>query len=218
MGKRPRIIIATVAAGDSLTPGARYSAAVEGSGGTAFFCGLMYPEDAAAAARDFDGLLLAGGGDCAPWLYGGAYSRELECSPPERDISEMWLAGEFLQRGKALLAVCRGVQMLNVALGGTLRAHVCGHSGGGRHSIGIEGGSLLAGLIGTEAEVCSAHHQAIGRPGRGVVPIARAPDGVIEAVAIAGRKNALGVQFHPERTLGEGMRPIFDWFVAQSAR
>ena len=126
-----------------------------------------------------------------------------------------------MKAGKRILGICRGCQVGNVCLGGTLHQHlpdaydpVLWHNGNitGRHAARLEEGSLLASLLGTkETAINSSHHQAIDAVGKGLRVSATAPDGVIEA---AEGENMLLVQWHPERMM-ETMRPLFEWVAGQ---
>jgi putative glutamine amidotransferase len=221
--------------GDGLLPvyGAipAYVHAVEAAGGVPVLLPLWEQQDALATLRGrLDGLLLMGGGDVDPALYGEDAIPETQ--PPEgvRDELELELVRQALADDLPLLGVCRGLQVLNVAQGGTLVQHIptqlpdaINHevSSGGHddqhHPIAIEPGSRLAEIVGaTSHAVNSYHHQAIGRLGRDVRVVARTEDGVVEAAELPDRTFALAVQFHPERMV-EGdpaMRRLFAAFVA----
>jgi len=160
-----------------------------------------------------DGLLLPGSpSNVEPARYGETVDLTPGRHDPARDATVLPLVRAALARGLPLLAICRGVQELNVALGGTLHQQVqelpgrLDHRGGTgtaaekyrpKHKVALEGG--IAELIGRrEINVNSLHEQAIDRPGQGLVVEAWAPDGTIEAVRVAGNPFALGVQWHPE--------------------
>jgi anthranilate synthase component 2/putative glutamine amidotransferase len=155
-----------------------------------------------------DGLVLAGGADVDPAHYGQAPGPHTTVLRPDRDDAELGLLQAALEQDLPLLAVCRGVQLLNVALGGDLVQHLpdvpgtgSHHPGGGtfaRREIRTEPGSVLAGLLGPTATADCHHHQALGRVADDLTPTAWAEDGVLEAVEAEGRRFCLGVQWHPE--------------------
>jgi putative glutamine amidotransferase len=158
-----------------------------------------------------DGLVLSGGGDLEPSRPGLDQHAAVYGTCGERDAFEIALARGALERGLPVLAICRGLQLLNVALGGSLHAHlpdVVGETVPHRtsqleptaHPVHIAADSRLAELLGTTAlpRVPSWHHQAIDRPGEGLLPVAWAEDGVIEAVAVRGAPQVIAVQWHPE--------------------
>jgi putative glutamine amidotransferase len=170
--------------------------------------GEAEPED---LLERLDGLVLSGGGDLDPTSYGaGPHARTYSVSP-ERDAFELALLRGGLDRGLPILAICRGMQLLNVALGGTLHTHlpdVVGESvvhrrsqtAAASHPVRVEAGSQLSAQLGAAeiAAVPSWHHQALDRLGSGLRPVAWAPDGVIEAVELRGQAQLCAVQWHPE--------------------
>jgi putative glutamine amidotransferase len=162
-----------------------------------------------------DGLVLSGGGDVNPAAYGATRDPATGPANDARDDAELSLARHALDAGLPLLGICRGLQVINVALGGTLIQHLPdltgddSHSpdpgGYGTHKVSIEPGSQLAGILGrTEAAVPTHHHQAIERLGTGLVATAWTDDGVIEAAEFeaaafqSGQSFAIAVQWHPE--------------------
>ncbi|MGM1059550.1 gamma-glutamyl-gamma-aminobutyrate hydrolase family protein [Saccharothrix sp. Mg75] len=149
-----------------------------------------------------DGLVLAGGADLDPALYGRPRDPRTGPPRPERDAAELTLARAALKLDLPLLAVCRGMQVLNVALGGTLVQHVDGHSPGPgvfEHTgIAVAPGTLLSGVVGPATTVHCHHHQALDAVGDGLRITATAPDGTAEAVELPGTRFVLGVQSHPE--------------------
>jgi putative glutamine amidotransferase len=173
-----------------------------------------------------DGLVLSGGGDIDPARYGA--ERDQACGPAsaERDTAELALCQAALASGLPLLAICRGMQIVNVALGGTLHQHlpdVVGHEGHspdpgsyGRHPVTVAEGSRLAAVLGqTHASVPTHHHQAVDVLGAGLIPVAWAEDGIVEAAEFATRAAAapfmVAVQWHPEA----GDDPaLFDGLIA----
>ncbi|MBF6214668.1 gamma-glutamyl-gamma-aminobutyrate hydrolase family protein [Nocardia puris] len=154
-----------------------------------------------------DGLLLTGGADIEPARYGRPPAA-LGYTRADRDESEFALFALALAAGLPILAVCRGLQLVNVALGGTLIQHVPDvvgheqHSGGpgsfGDVRVRTVGGTRVSGLVGAEATVRCHHHQAIDALAPGLVVSARADDGTIEAIERPGEGFLVGVQWHPE--------------------
>lgn len=143
--------------------------------------------------EEVDGLLLQGGTDVNPDLYGEEPIAETDEPDDERDEHELWLINDALERDIPILAICRGMQLLNVAHGGTLIQHIEGHKAVS-HAIKITPGSKLAGLY----EVTnSRHHQAVGKTGVGLTVAARAGR-VVEAIERPDKKFVVGVQWHPE--------------------
>ncbi|WP_327072363.1 gamma-glutamyl-gamma-aminobutyrate hydrolase family protein [Kitasatospora purpeofusca] len=151
-----------------------------------------------------DGLVLAGGPDLDPAGYGA--DADPRTGPPHhaRDDWESTLLRAALARDLPLLGVCRGMQLLNVELGGTLLQHLPDGSHQKvpaqfvRHRVEVADGSRLADVLGPDAEVSCYHHQAVDRLGRGLRPTARGADGTVEALELDGHRFALGVQWHPE--------------------
>jgi putative glutamine amidotransferase len=165
--------------------------------------------------------LLAGGPDVDPVEYGATRDAATGAPRPDRDRWELALARAALARDLPVLAVCRGMQVLNVALGGDLRQHLpadlgtdlhCPTVGAhGRHDVTVAAGSTLHAVLGDAAAVATYHHQGVARLGTGLVATAWADDDVIEAVELPGHSWVLGVQWHPEAFAGE---PLFAAFVA----
>jgi putative glutamine amidotransferase len=156
-----------------------------------------------------DGIVLIGGQDVDPQAYGAAPGPSTQAPDPRRDAFESGLALAATQRDIPLLAICRGLQLLNVTRGGTLYQHVpdlvghTGHAPGrglyGETEVWIEPGSNLARMLATTTKVVDCyHHQAIDRLGHDLVVVARASDGVIEAVEDPSLQFMVGVQWHPE--------------------
>jgi anthranilate synthase component 2/putative glutamine amidotransferase len=171
---------------------------------------------AAEVIAALDGLVLTGGGDVDPAAYGEEAGPEVSGVNDVRDASERALLAAALQVDLPVLAICRGCQILNVELGGTLHQHlpaVVGHDEHrhaplvfGEVKVTAEPESRAATVFGTTATVLCSHHQAIKDLGSGLVPTARADDGVVEAVELAGAQFVLGVQWHPEE--GQDGRPF----------
>ena len=163
---------------------------------------------AVAEPSSAEALLLTGGGDVAPWRYGQLPSGAADIDEA-RDARELALVRDFLARGLLVFGICRGLQVLNVFFGGTLRQHIEGHSqidGRDRlHAVCAEKG-LLHALYGPRFTVNSAHHQSAGRLGEGLCVLARADDGTVEALAHETLP-VFAVQWHPERLCGAFARP-----------
>jgi gamma-glutamyl-gamma-aminobutyrate hydrolase PuuD len=180
-------------------------------------------EWAAELAGRIDGLLLTGGVDVDPARYGAG--RQVETQPPEsdRDAAELALTEAAGERDVPVLAICRGMQILNVSRGGTLVQHLPGHlighhlsdgDGDMLHEVSIAEGTRLAGILGhTRATIPSRHHQAVEGLGRGLLASAWAGDGVLEGVEDPQAPFLVGVQWHPER--GHDLS-LFDALVTAS--
>ena len=196
--------------------------------------------DASMPAREAlegaGGLLLTGGDDVAPLRYGEEpHPTVVSDSDPGRDEFEIALIREARARSLPIFAICRGVQVLNVAYGGTLVQDIPSEMTGAlehkldvppnepftiAHEVWLEKDSLLARLAsdagndGDSRQVNSRHHQAVKTLGAGLVAVATAPDGVIEAVEDPNRRFCLGVQWHPENFYRTGeFRSLFEGFV-----
>jgi putative glutamine amidotransferase len=186
-----------------------YLEAVLRAGGIPLILPVMDPALAPAALAPFAGLVLPGGGDVDPACYLESPGPQTGSVDPDRDAWELACARAALEAHVPLLAICRGAQVLNVALGGSLIQDVptatgVNHSWATRydeqvHHVAISPHSRLAGLLGAdEVGTNSLHHQAVGRPGTGVAPVAWAPDGTVEAFEVDGRPEVVAVQWHPE--------------------
>jgi putative glutamine amidotransferase len=189
-----------------------YATAVQAAGATA----LLLPPDPVATSEPeafldrLDALVLAGGSDIDPGAYNAAAGPEAQSPWPERDRFEIALCRAALERKLPVLGVCRGMQLLNVARGGTLIQHlpdIVGsdrhrHTPGafGDHEVRLEPGSLAARAVGAERTIVkSHHHQGVDRLGDGLSASGwSVPDDVVEAVEIPGNGFALGVLWHPE--------------------
>ncbi|MFE7553112.1 gamma-glutamyl-gamma-aminobutyrate hydrolase family protein [Streptomyces gardneri] len=199
---------------------APYPRLVRESGGLVV---MLPPDDAAAAAEvvaRLDGLVVAGGADVEPVRYGA--EPDPRTGPPARarDSWELALIDAALASGTPLLGICRGMQLLNVALGGTLVQHLDGHVEAvgviGRHPVKPVPGTRYASLVPELTEVPTYHHQAVDRLGTGLAPSAHAEDGTVEAVELSAPAWALGVQWHPE--MGEDLRVMRGLVEAARAR
>jgi putative glutamine amidotransferase len=210
--------------------GMKYLRAIERSGGLPV---VMPPLDPAAIEPLLDnlaGICLSGGPDISPGTYHHPADVHLGPTEPDLDRFELALALRADARALPILAVCRGVQVLNVARGGTLHQHlpsVVGHAvvhrgvpgENAHHPVRIEPGSRLAQVLGaTELEVNSYHHQAADALGRGLRAVAWAPDGVVEGLEAPDREFMLGVQWHAEAIAHRNeQEALFDSFI-QAAR
>ncbi|MFJ2562621.1 gamma-glutamyl-gamma-aminobutyrate hydrolase family protein [Streptomyces sp. NPDC094154] len=187
---------------------AGYPRLVQAAGGIAAMLPPDDPSHAASVVARLDGLVVAGGPDVEPERYGA--EREPRTGPParERDAWELALIRAALDSGTPLLGICRGMQLLNVALGGTLVQHIDGHTEDvgvfGAHPVTPVAGTRYAAVVPEETHVPTYHHQAVDRLGKGLRASAHATDGTVEAVELPGDRFALGVQWHPE--MGEDVR------------
>lgn len=172
-----------------------------------------------------DGLLLSGGGDVEPALYGEERSPLCGKSSPKRDGMEIYLCQKARERGLPVLGICRGLQVMNVALHGTLHQHLENTPAHDRmdlpadavHTVTLKEGTRLHSLFGKrQLGVNSRHHQAVKAVGQGLVVSAVAEDGTIEGAELPGDGFFLGVQWHPESMYEkyDDMKKIFAAFVA----
>lgn len=206
---------------------AAYVDAVRAVGGVAV---LLSPGDAAPdeLLGRLDGLVLSGGGDLDPSLSGAREHGAVYGSCVERDGFEIALAHAAIAQGVPTLAICRGLQVVNIALGGTLHSHlpdVVGEAVAHRasqaeataHSVRIAAGCELADALDADrlASVPSWHHQAIDRLGEGLEPVGWASDGIIEAVRLPRARSLTAVQWHPELDMAPGAagRRLFERLV-----
>jgi gamma-glutamyl-gamma-aminobutyrate hydrolase PuuD len=168
--------------------------------------------EAEATVAVLDGVVIAGGGDIDPAIYGAARHPKTEVTAPDRDAWELAIAESAIRMNVPLLGICRGMQVLNVACGGTLHQHVpdlVGHDdhegstvGFGTHKVRVTSGRTIASILpGAEYfEVPTHHHQAVDMLGDGLTAVAWADDGIIEAVeATTPHDFLVGVQWHPEQ-------------------
>jgi len=179
---------------------------------------LLPPE--ASTVRDVlskvDGLLLTGGPDVDPARYGQERGPSTQRPRESRDEAELEALAVARELGMPVLAICRGLQLLNVARGGTLHQHLPEHAPKvagtyDTNKIRITPGTRLAAALGEEATVLCAHHQAIDRVGDGLEVVAWSPDGVVEGVEDRSGPFLVGIQPHPEE-LAESL-PLFQAFV-----
>jgi putative glutamine amidotransferase len=197
-----------------------YVRAVEQAGGRPV---ILPPSDEGVdeTLDALDGIIFAGGADVDPQLYDADRHPDTVGIRPDRDRSESALMEGAFKRGVPMLAICRGMQLLNVLKGGDLEQHLPDrtdqpHSdigGFARHDVDIVNGSKLCEVLGNRQMVPSHHHQAPKRIGEGLIPVAKAPDGTIEAIEDAEATFTLGVLWHPEE--GED-RALFEALVAEA--
>lgn len=184
-----------------------YISMVHRSGGVPVLLPVL-PDSEDAVLSAVDGLILAGGPDVDPASYGSSPHRTVNDTRPDRDDWEIRLLRAALAADLPVLGICRGAQVLNVALGGTLQQHLpetVGHDGHrpapavfGRAAVRLRAGSRLAGLLGEHVDVPCYHHQSLGTVAKGLDVAGHAGDATVEAVELPGRSFALGVQWHPE--------------------
>jgi putative glutamine amidotransferase len=192
------------------------------------------------ALNGIDGLMLTGGDDVAPFRYGEPAHESVVEAEPGRDEFEIALVNAARARALPVFAICRGIQVMNVACGGTLVQDIPSQIRGAlshslkvppnqpfslAHEVWLDKDTLLSRLMGerlsdTDAcEVNSRHHQAIKTVAPGFKVSATAPDGVIEAIEDPGQRFCLGVQWHPENFWRTGeFRPLFEGFVEAAGR
>lgn len=187
---------------------------------------LSRDADVDGIVERLDGLVLTGGADIEPARYGQDPDPDLGHVEPERDAWELALLEAAERKGIPVLCICRGIQLLNVAKGGTLRQHVDLEEGDGHprfatsgrepaHPVQLAAGSIAAELYGDRTEVNSLHHQVIDELGQGLRATGHSPDGSVEVVEVEGEP-VLGVQWHPE--LLARPDPSFTWLVRAASR
>ena len=209
---------------------ADYVTSVEQAGGTVRV--LDVGQDPGDIAATVDGLVLTGGGDVDPALYGEGRHPSVHDAEPGRDEFEIALARRAMADDLPTLAICRGVQVLNVAAGGTLvqdiptavdstLSHTVEKPDAIAHMVDVAGGSRLERalgprqVVGGSCRVNSRHHQSVGRLGSGLVSSARSEDGVVEAIERPDAAFCVGVQWHPENFWRTGeFAGLFDHFIA----
>ncbi len=215
--------------------GETYVQAVHRAGGLPLIIPPMFVEaDSETLIARLDGLLLSGGEDIHPRHYGQSPEAWLGGVDESRDATELGLVHAALEAQIPLLAICRGHQVLNVALGGSLYQDLAAQVPGvldhaflmsrsleqSVHEVTLDAGSQVAQILGgTSFSVNSAHHQSVQSAGVGLRIVAYAPDGVVEAIELAGYPFCIGVQWHPEAMVRRDpeMLPLFMAFV-ESAR
>ncbi|MBN1262246.1 MAG: gamma-glutamyl-gamma-aminobutyrate hydrolase family protein [Anaerolineae bacterium] len=211
--------------------GQTYVNALHNAGGTPLILPPLFDEqDWPGVIARLDGLLLSGGEDIHPQNYRQEELTWMGGVDLERDHSELGLVRSALDRGLPILAICRGHQLLNIALGGTLfqdlaaqipnaldHAYVPGRPMEQTvHTVTLDPDSHIANLLGGDTfAVNSVHHQGVDVPGQGLTVVGYAPDGVVEALELAGYPFCYSVQWHPEAMLkvNDTMLPLFAAFV-----
>lgn len=205
--------------------------AIAKAGGIPVLLPLFSPlEDVEEVLDRFDGFLYPGGPDINPLIFGEDAHPQCGNILPSRDTLELSLLPAILRLGKPVFGICRGIQVMNVALGGTLYQDIAAQRAAQRnighyqkagdavltHSVNVEKGTLLYEIVGKERLfVNSFHHQSCKALGAGVAVNATAADGVVEAVALKNHKFFLGVQWHPEHLyeVSEDMAKLWNAFV-----
>ena len=204
------------------------------AGGIPFIIPPFYETDRLGELLDrLDGIIFSGGGDINPLLLGEEPVKELHSITPERDQQELLLARLAYDRQIPMLGICKGIQIINAAFGGTLYQDIHTQMEGVRikhsqdqdrrypsHQVSITKGSILEKLFGTELAVNSFHHQACKEPAPGLKVTAMSSDGVIEAIESNEFKSIMGFQWHPETFIlrnNREMLPIFEWLIQESA-
>jgi putative glutamine amidotransferase len=181
-------------------------------------------QDPEAILDEIDGLLLAGGGDIDPEIYGGA-SEDAQLVDRQRDDFELALIRGALKRGMPILGICRGIQILNVSQGGTIRnlreepalleVHGVELDSMDAHLVDIVPGSKLAELLGPGRHPANSFHgQAVGKVGPGLRVAAQSPDGVVEGIELPDRPFVVGMQWHPE--MPPQKMAVFEAFVEEA--
>jgi putative glutamine amidotransferase len=189
------------------------------------------PENAEQIVGAVDGVLLAGGFDCDPSLYGEEPHATLEPMDPRRQANELAIVKAAHQRGIPTLGICLGMQMMNVAAGGSLIQdidsavdtdirHASIPEDRARHDVLVDAHSRLAAMLPSlELNVNSSHHQAVGRVGEGLRVTAHAPDKVVEAIEDPRHPFFIGLQWHPEDMTGEASAEgVFGAFIAAARK
>ena len=213
-----------------------YVEAVATTGGAPVLIPLNLDEGALRAIYErLDGLLLAGGGDLHPKHYGEAVHEKCGQSDEARDTVELTLARWSMAEGLPVLGICRGIQVMNVAAGGALYQDIASQSPGSlkhdcwpdyarnylTHQVTVSGDSQLAAILGqSQVGVNSMHHQAVKDLAPSFRAVARASDGLIEAIEDHDHPFAVGVQWHPEELVEDAppMRRLFEDFVSAARR
>jgi putative glutamine amidotransferase len=215
-----------------LALGFKYFEAVERAGGIPVIVPPLGPHAIDPLLSKLSGVCIAGGPDIDPRSYGGEPHPELGPTEPELDRFELAVTWAARARCLPILAICRGAQMLNVALGGSLHMHLPDEAGdrvehrragsegpAASHEIRVEPDSRLGRVLGSERVVVNSyHHQAARKLGRGLRAVAHADDGVIEAIELNGPDFVVGVQWHAEAMEAPEHGALFEAFVEAARR
>ena len=204
---------------------AAYVKAVRRAGGLPVVLPLLDPDDASDLLRRVDGVVVTSGADLDPSWWGGGPGEARGTPDRARDAFDLELARGAVAHDVPTLAVCRGCQVLNVALGGGVVGHVEGHDEAARynevvHPVAVSAGSHLAGVLDGQTDglgVNSLHHQAVGALAPPARPAAEAPDGTVEAIEVDGAPHVLGVQWHPELRHRPEHLALFERLVRDAA-
>ena len=214
--------------------GQAYSLSIQNAGGIPVLIAIGSDADTLSALlQQVDGLLFSGGGDIDPKHFIGDPHPKVYGISPERDVLEFFLVEKALAVDLPLLAICRGVQVLNVALGGSLYTHISdqlenplkhdwfpGYPRDKRaHRVQLNPGSKLSSIYGSQnIPVNSLHHQGIQRVGDGIQVTATAPDSLVEGLEVVDASFAVGVQWHPECLPDDpGSQALFRAFITAAA-
>ena len=212
-----------------------YTLAVARGGGVPVIIPAGLPDETLLALLfRLDGVLFSGGGDVETSRYHGLDHPRVDGVDRDRDRSEALLVEQVAQLGVPFLGICRGIQVINVSLGGTLYSHIADQYPGAlkhdyypdyprdhlAHEVKIEMGSRLADILGiTQVTTNSLHHQGVQQPAPGLRVLAHAPDGIVEAVEYEGHPFGLAVQWHPENMPDSPpMQALFRAFTAAASQ
>lgn len=212
-----------------------YTEAIAQAGGAPVLLPLGADETTLSTYLDrLDGILFSGGGDVRPETYGSQPHPLVDEVDPDRDRIELWLVQQVVQRRQPFLGICRGFQVINISLGGTLYEDILDQHPAAQqhqyfpayprsyraHSVHVQPGSQLANLLQAETvQVNSLHHQGVRQLAPGLQAAATAGDGILEGLELPGHPFGLAVQWHPEWLREDtAMRRIFRAFILAAAR